>query len=153
MTTAPLQPYLSFDLPVSRPLIPLEAAMVMLDRDEDQVLYLIEAGGLTFAWDIRSQDAERREVRVWRDCIRAHVNGDPQPELPEDQVINSFLPHTAEVRSTQLRRIFTASQGHVQNLINQGLVCGLNEACTGPNGYVRVERGSIINFLRSRRII
>ncbi len=153
MTSCPLQLNLNIQLPVSRPLVPIEAAMVMLDRDEDQVLCLIEAGGLTYAWDIRSQNAERREVRIWRDCLLASINGSPQPEHPEDTVLNSLVPHTAEIRSTQLRRIFTASQGHIQNLINQGLLHGLNEACTGPNGYVRVQRASVVNFLRNRRII
>jgi hypothetical protein len=148
-----LQLNLNLQLPASRPLIPLEAAMVMLDRDEDDILASIEMGGLTWAWDIRSADAERREIRIWRDCIVAHLNGDRQPDAEAADPLSLIVPAGETIRSVELRTFFTASHSHVLNLIAQGLVEGRNRAHRGPNGFVRVSRGSVLNFLRNRRII
>lgn len=128
--------------------------MVLLDQDQDAVLALIEDGHLAWAWDIRSREAERREVRIWRESLISHLAGHRQPDLDELTVIDSILPHFGpDIRSPQLQRLFTASQGHIGNLIDQGLIHGLNEATTGKNGFVRVSRDSIVNFLRRRRIV
>jgi hypothetical protein len=150
--TAAGQLHLAIQLPVSRPLIPLRAAMVLLDRGEDEVLALIDTGELSWAWDISSQDAERREVRIWRDSVLQFLSRSEEGnqrwtrmDLPapppsrqagtdeEERVLLAILPHSAEVRSTTLQRLFTASQGHIQNLINAGLLTGLNDPRTGPH--------------------
>jgi hypothetical protein len=149
----PLQLSLDLQLPTTRPLIPAEMVMVMLDRDEDQVLTMIESGALTWAWDIASADAERREIRVWRECMAAELSGLPQPDPDaEAQALATVLPPGDEIRSSQLRRRWTASQGHIQHLIDQHLLQGLNAPRRGPYGYVRISRSSAVNFLRTRRI-
>jgi hypothetical protein len=153
MTTALQLDLPQYQFPVSRPLVPIEVAMVMTDRDEDEVLAMIEDGHLAWAWDIKSEGAERREIRIWRDSLLMHLTGGRQPTQTEDQVLDGLLPHLgAEIRTPRLRRIFTASQWLIQNLINQGQLHGLNDAKVGPNGYVRVTRASVITFLRNRRI-
>ena len=159
MISAPTQLRLPIDLPISRPLIPMKAAVVLLDRSEDEVLALIDLGELTWAWDISSEAAERREVRIWRESLLCHMQNDAglrdsHAKLPEASVLNFLLPHSGEeIRSTHLQRLFTASQGHIQHLIDQKLLHGLNDPKTGRNGYVRVTRASFLAFMRSRRII
>lgn len=157
MISAVRQLILPIDLPISRPLIPMKAAVVFLDRSEDEILALIDSGELAWAWDISSEAAERREVRIWRESLLVFLSpGGPSShsDLDETNVLNFLLPHSGdELRSTHLQRLFTASQGHIQHLIDQKLLHGLNDPKTGRNGYVRVTRASFLTFMRARRII
>lgn len=127
--------------------------MVLLDRDQDTVLEMIEDGHLAWAWDIRSPDAERREIRIWRSSLIAQLALVKQPDPGESFVLASILPHRTEIRTPELQRIFMASQWLIQNLINLGAIKGLNSSSLGPNGFVRVSRESVINFLRNRRVV
>ena len=142
-------------LPVSRPLVPIEAAMVMLDRTEDEVLELLDTGELTWAWDIRSPDADRREIRIWRESLMGYFDrgsrGLKPAEPPsEPQVLAAVIPTRPELRSTEIRRIFTCSSTHVLKLVRAGCLDGLNPPHVGPNGFVRVRRASVIRFLQQR---
>lgn len=145
-------------LPISRPLLPLEVVMVLLDRNEDDVLALIDTGELSWAWDIRTPAADRREIRVWRDDVLRHLDRTsrgirPADPLPLDQVMTAILPHSRpEIRSTEIQRIFSCSSSHVLNLVQAGCLAGLNAPGTGPNGFVRVTRLSVIQFLQLRTV-
>lgn len=145
---------LPLQLPAARPLVPMEACMVLLDRNEDELLSLVETGDMAWAWDIRSEEATRREIRVWRGSLLAHMRQEADEE-DEEIVLSSLLPHSREtIRSTELQRLFSASQTHIQNLINQGALRedGMRETQAGPNAFCRVSRQSIINFLKERRV-
>ncbi len=149
MTT---QRQLPICIPAARPLVPLEAIMVLLDIDEDSVLGLIDAGELRWAWNIASSGADRREIRVLRDSLLSYcaLSGQPADAAALWPIV---FGHSRDVvRSTELQRLFSCSSSHVHRLIKDKDLVALNAATTGPNGYARITRASVIGFLNSRRM-
>ncbi len=69
MRSAGLQREIGFCLGTGPLLVPMAAVMVMLDRSEDDLLGLVEGGELEFAFDISSDGAGRREVRIYRESL------------------------------------------------------------------------------------
>ncbi|MEK9753259.1 MAG: hypothetical protein VW338_08625 [Rhodospirillaceae bacterium] len=158
-TLSPLGAQLSMDLdiPTSRKLIPIEAANVLLDRDEDQVLALIESGKLVWAWDIRHPEAKQREIRIWRNSLLAHLSGDwdAHSQISEEAVLQHVLNHRRpEVRSTDLQRCWSCSQTHVHALIVSGCLgpAKQREQIRGSNAVERIAREHLLTFLRQRRL-
>ena len=137
-----------------RPLIPLQAAMILLDRDEDDVLAMIHSGILAWAWNIAGKSVRRQDVRIWRDSIIFFLNHQPQPEAEEELVIASFLPTGAEIRSPELQSLLSCSQGHVRDLIRRRLLAARRKsrATTGRQSYFNIRRQDVIAFFRARRI-
>ena len=156
--SAILQLEFRLELPTTRPLVPISAAMVLADRGEDYVLGAIETGAIGWAWDIRGKAAAAREIRIWRESLLEWL-ADPLASLralarPEGEVVASLFPHSrAEVRGTELQRMFSCGHSHVMNLINDGLLAGTTEAGPGPTGSPRITRVSVMGFLLSRRVI
>jgi hypothetical protein len=161
-----MQLQLPISLPVGRMLLPLEAVMVLTDRDEDQVLSLVDTGALTWAWDLRHPDAKRRMIAVWRTSLMLYLE-DPQrmgrgvtaAELRrsqaqhETEVLQNLLPRSRpEVRSTELMRMWSCSSTHIHDLIGAGCFDCVNGPGRGPNGYARVTTASVTTFLRERRV-
>src|SRR5687768_14820059 len=126
---------LGMDLRISaeRPLVPLEACVVLLDQDCDALLNLIERGALRWAFDIRRESADRREVRVLRDCILSYPlpekewqRGGTEAEL--DDATKNILPplaseHVAAISTIKvpvLARRFGCEPEHIRNLIKDG---------------------------------
>jgi len=150
------QPFV-LQLSSRRPLVPLSVCMVLLDCSEDEVLQLVEAGDLRFAWDLRSRDATRRDISVWRSSVSEYVTSGPgqvRHSFIEAEVLESLFPHSrAEVKSTELQRMFSCSSTHIMELIRAGELDGLNEPGHGPDGFVRVTRASVVEFLKRRRVV
>jgi hypothetical protein len=69
MTTVCLPRELGFRFGAGRMLMPMAAVMAILDRSEDDLLRLVEEGGLEFAFDISTGGAARREVRIYRESL------------------------------------------------------------------------------------
>jgi hypothetical protein len=89
---------LPITLPDDRALIPLEAAQLILDLDEDSVLGEIERGKIGWAWDIRTPAATRREIRVWRKSLLARAAGrDETVNLPD--ALPLAIPARGEFRT------------------------------------------------------
>jgi hypothetical protein len=143
-------------------LVPLEAAMFLADRDEDYILSAVDCGAIPWAWDIRSSEAERREVRLERASFVRWLG------LPEDKrqapandarseaaVMGVVLPRPGDLRATELKRMFTCGHQHVLNLLSAGLLrAALGSVVkTGPNGSPRITSSSIVHFLQTRRIV
>jgi hypothetical protein len=148
-------------IPAARPLVPLEACMVLLDRDEDELLAAIEDGSLPWAWDIRGAGAERREIRVWRESVLEWVgrDGNRGSEIANlkleigNDMPGDILPHR-DLRTTELQRLFCCSQKHAQGLIEAGLLVPVRARPveSGPNAFTLVARPSVTRFLRERRV-
>src|SRR5579871_6890261 len=66
---APIPRPFDFGFTARRPLVPLRAVSMYLDKGTRQVLTLIEGGTLRWTFDIRSTRAARREVRVFRQAL------------------------------------------------------------------------------------
>ncbi|MFO1461249.1 MAG: hypothetical protein U1G08_17835 [Verrucomicrobiota bacterium] len=139
-------------LPSSRPLIPIEAAMVLLDRNEDEVLAAVESGALAWAWDIRRSGAERREIRIWRDSILDVINGS-QTRTESPVVYRSMIP-PRPMRTPELQRAWSCSSSHLSHLIGDGLLRAIapRASSSGPNAFARIPPATIREFLESRRV-
>jgi len=96
---APVPRPFDFGFSPSRPLVPLAAAMLFLNKNSKQVLALIEDGQLRWAFDIRRAGVERREVRVLRQSLFEFTGlhappteraGDTETEFAE--IMEKILP-------------------------------------------------------------
>ena len=144
---------IAIQLPAARPLVPVGAAMVILDRDEDEILHAVENGALGWAWDIATPGAERRELRVWRDSIVTLATM-AKPELLEAEEVMARIVPPGPIRSPQLQRLLSCSSTHVHSLIDAG-VFDVEQgpgAPSGPQSYTLLRRSSVIRFLRGRRV-
>lgn len=139
-------------LPSSRPLIPIEAAMVILDRNEDEVLAAVESGALAWAWDIRRAGSERREIRIWRDSI-LDVIGGTQNQKGAPTVYAGMIP-PRPIRTPELQRAWSCSSSHLSHLIEDGLLRTVapRASASGPNAFARIPPLAIREFLESRRV-
>lgn len=153
-------------MPALRPLIPLAACMILMDRDEDEVTEAVEDHTFEFAWDIAGEGAERRYLRIWRDSLLAVLNnvpphkpdlgltadGNPPERRSDAEVLERILPHR-DIRTTELQRIFSCSQKHVQGLVDTGLLLVTKPRAVqvGPQAFSIVSRESVVHFLQSRR--
>jgi hypothetical protein len=146
-----VQTTLPLAIPAARPLVPLEACMVLLDRDEDELLAGIEEGALEWAWDIRGPEAERREIRVWRQSVLDFASGTRVTRQHED-VLREILPGAHPRRTPEIQRLFSASQCHVQHLVEAGLLAagGPRTAASGPASFTLISRESLCRFLAER---
>jgi len=66
---APVPRPFDFGFSERRPLVPLPAVMMFLDRTANEVVELIEDGKLRWAFDIRTTKAGSREVRILRQSL------------------------------------------------------------------------------------
>lgn len=133
-------------------MIPMELAMIVLDRDEDRVWALIESGDLAWAWDIRTPRTRKREPRVWYLSLICQAEGIPQPLPDEKDVLLSLFPHDEpELRSPEIQRMLSISQGHVTRLIRSRAIRG-TKGKPGPHGVSIIKRASLMDFLHKRRI-
>lgn len=146
-------PTITQQIPAARPLVPVEAAMVILDRDEDEILHAVETGSLGWAWDIATPGAARMELRIWRESIQALSSAQVDEPIEAEAVIARILPPT-DLRSPQVQRIFSCSSTHIHALIDAGTfdVVTPPAAESGPRSYSVLSRDSVARFLRSRRV-
>lgn len=140
-------------IPAARPLVPVEACMVLLDRDEDDILSAIDSGVIHWAWDIASPGAARREIRIWRDSLLALLQHTKEREADEGQVLSGFLPQR-DIRTTEIQRWFSCSSTHVHAMLDQSVFTEVRRpaALSGPMSYSVVSRGSVVAFLQARRV-
>ena len=155
MTPAPLQRHFDLHLPTGRPLVPMEAAMVLVNRDADDVLNLIACAKIEWAFDIRTEKSERREVRILGDSLMRYLGGENGTRDVDnwDYVVNLVLPGPSEIfiKSKNLARRFGCESQHMINLIREQTI----EAAMYPAGGKQspvVTRESVVRFLKARRI-
>lgn len=93
-----------------RPLVPLSAAVLFLNRNGKSVLKLIEAGELRWAFDLRSPDAEHRQVRILRQSLfefagllEKPADEDEREEVGMQRAIELILPEGAVVTPRNLQ--------------------------------------------------
>ena len=145
---------LDLRIPTRRPLLPLKAAMVFLDRNEDDVLALANDGRLAWCFDLRGNGAERMLLYVWRTSAVEYVVGQFS-EHTLREVISDVLPDRPYLRATEVKNTFSCNQGHLANLIAAGLIRTDRRrevAGRGPLSSPWVMTESVREFLRSRRI-
>ena len=137
-------------LPARRPLVTVEWLMIQADEHEYEIERALESGAIEHAWNIASQQTERRELRMWNESALAYVEQRPARHFE----LATLFPHSrAEVTSTELERLFTCSSTHIHNLIAQRLLAATGERIPrGRNSAVKITRASVEQFFEARKI-
>ena len=82
----PVPKRFDFGYTARRPLVPMSAVMMFLNKRFTEVISLIEDGKLRWVFDIRSKNAKRREIRVLRQSLFEYAGLlAPDPELVETE--------------------------------------------------------------------
>ena len=108
------------------------------------------------AFDIRSQDARNRCVRVLTRSLVDYQAG--TSTISQDnfsEVFNLiFEVKTKTIPATVVWRNFHCGDTHVYNLIKDGLIrqVGERQCVRGPLASARIERQSLYEFLKRRQM-
>ncbi|MDB6030232.1 MAG: hypothetical protein JWM16_570, partial [Verrucomicrobiales bacterium] len=162
--TKPIQREFDYKLSANRPLLPVKAAMALLNQTEKQIANLIELGLLLWAFDISRANAEhRREVRIlqvslvdyhrgvlpqegWRDLRK-----EPASKSEWNDVVKLILPNY-DLRCSELARRFFCSSTHILQLLEDGSLQPVPMPGRKAKESPKVMRASVVEFLR-RRIV
>ena len=144
-----------------RPLVSISTAMALIDVDrEQQITALIEEGMLRWAFDVANGKGLKREVRILGESINEYLAGQKAPSCSaaEDfaRVLDTIFPNLpASLPTRAIARAWSVSGDHVLNLCRSRLLRTVN--CStwhrGPTGAAHIEIGSVIAFLKERRLV
>ena len=137
---------------LKRALVSVDTVKAILDRSEDFVLALIEAGKLRFAFNLSRRDCHRRLLRILSLSVHDYVTGrDSQPGNVGDAVRYALPGSSPEITSAWLARHLNTSHSHVHGLLREG---SLHEVKVGARLKTHdriIHRPSAINWLTQRR--
>jgi hypothetical protein len=137
----------------SKPLLPVRGVMSLLDKNEDEVLRLIEDGQLAWAFDV-ALDPKRgrnRELRILPAAVSAYLRGQTC-ELELADVLWMVLPHDEPViLSRDITRILNVCGTHTYALVRRKLIVPCSTWRRGRGGCGRFTTKSFIEFLKARR--
>ena len=137
----------------SKPLLPVRGVMSLVDRNEDQVLSMIEDGKLAWAWDV-ALDTKRggnRELRILPAAVAEYLRG-RTCSLEWPAVLSLLLPHDEPViLSKEITRILNVRSTHTYHLARRNLITPRSTWRRGRGGCARFAADSFVQFLKSRR--
>jgi hypothetical protein len=137
----------------SKPLLPVRGVMSLLDRDEDAVLRLVEAGSLLWAFDVAldTKHGCSKELRILPASVADFLRGQ-QSSLEWAEVLRSLLPHDERViLSKDITRILNISSTHFYHLARRRLLVPCSTWRRGRGGCGHFTTESFVAFLRLRR--
>ena len=139
----------------SKPLLPVRGVMSLVDKNEDQVLRLIDDGQLAWAFDVALDPKRGRnlELRILPAAVSAYLRGQTC-ELEWADVLRLLLPHDEPVIfSTDITRILNVCGSHTYHLASRKLItsCSTHRRWRGGRGHFTTK--SFINFLKERRVL
>ena len=137
-----------------KPLLPVRGVMSLIDKNEDQVLGLIDDGSLAWAFDL-ALDPKRgrnREIRVLPAAVAAYLRAQAcSLEWPD--VLRLLLPHDEPmILSRDITRILNVSGTHTYNLARRKLITPRSTWRRGRGGCAQFAAESFVEFLKSRRV-
>jgi hypothetical protein len=142
-----------------RPLMPISAVMTWLDLDEDDVLGLVEEGALPWAFDIASDSAQRRAIRVlaesvW-DLTRKQTRSYGDEESEWKRVAGLIFPAKETIVVCELARALNCCRGLARMMVQAKQFCLVpGSICRpGPGGSPQIVTASAAEWLRKRRVI
>lgn len=138
----------------SKPLLPLRGVCSLVDKDEDQVLELIESGEIAWAFDVAlaQKVGRKREFRVLPAAVADYLKG-ISCALDQATVFGLLVPDGSTIPANQIARILNVSVDHVYHLIDRKQVVACSTRRKGPGGSARVPATSFIQFLQKRRCV
>ena len=130
----------------------VNSVMRDLDMSAERVRELLELGTLV-GFNISAKKSGCRVLRILTKSVeRYRATGkiyQPQMEWPE--IFRLILPHEKLfVRGHEIARGLNCDRGHVENLIESGLLTVNKKSQPGPNGSPIIPRNSFENFLIGR---
>lgn len=143
---------------ITVPFLTVAGVRAVLGSDEDDILKLISARHLRWAFDLRGLGAVRASVRIFAPCVheyQARQQGHPLPPCATslEQVFDSIFPHKRPtLRATELKARWNASSTHLHNLIAAGLLTAVSGTGNSVNQTPMVTRASAIEFLKQRQL-
>jgi hypothetical protein len=138
----------------SKPLLPLRGVCSLVDKDENQVLELLESGEIAWAFDVAlaQRRGRKREMRVLPAAVADYLKGRPC-ELDQPTVFSLLLPDGPTIPANQIARTLNVSVDHVYHLIDRKQIIACPTRRKGPGGSGRVAMTSFIKFLQKRRVL
>jgi predicted DNA-binding transcriptional regulator AlpA len=132
----------------SKRLLPVRAVCSIIDRDEDQVLSLLEEGKLAWSWDV-GLSKRTKELRILPAVIGAYLRHEPC-SLKWSDVFSLLVPDSPTILAREVSHILNVSSTHVYNLIKQNALASYSAPRTGPFGSARIPTDSFGQFLKNR---
>ena len=137
----------------SKPLLPVRGVMSLVDKNEDQVLRLIEDGSLLWAFDVAldTKHGRSKELRILPACVADYLRGQQSP-IEWAEVVRSLLPHDEPViLSKDITRVLNVSGTHTYHLVSRKLLAPCSTWRSGRGGCGHFTTKSFVAFLKSRR--
>ena len=141
-----------------RPLMTLSAVMWRLDRDEDEVLALIDEGALLWAFNVAVPSALKTAPRVLAESVGDYLAGRTRPAGDEEaewqRVAGLIFPAKETIVRCELARALNCGRTHALSLIHlkQFQVARGTRCRPGPGGSPRIITASAAEWLRKRRL-
>jgi hypothetical protein len=136
-------------------MLTIRACISLVDRNEDQVLGLIEDGKLAWAFDV-ALDPKRgrnRELRVLPAAVASYLRGQAC-SLEWADVLALLLPHDEpEILSRDITRVLNVSGTHTYHLARRKLIVPTSAWRRGRGGCARFTAASFTKFLKARRVL
>ena len=137
----------------SKPLLPVRGVVSLVDKDEHQVLRMVEDGSLAWAFDVASDPKRGRsmELRILPACVADYLRGHTC-SLEWADVLRVLLPMDEPmILSRDITRILNVSNTHLYNLARRKQIVPCSKWRPGPGGCARFPTKSFVEFLQTRR--
>jgi hypothetical protein len=132
----------------SKRLLPVRAVCSIIDRDEDQVLSLLEEGKLAWSWDV-GLSKRTKELRILPAVVAAYLRHEPC-SLQWSDVFSLLVPESPTILARDVSHILNVSSTHVYSLIRRKVLASCSAPRTGPFGSARIPTDSFGQFLKNR---
>lgn len=153
-----IQTILPLNLAMHQPMMTITGARGWLGgKDEDDILDLISHKRIRWAFDIRTKDAKRAEVRIFAPCVaecQQYLHGQDVPPVATEfsVVMRWILPNRDVVRATEIKRALNTSSQHIHNLLTDGSLSAIPGTGNSVNKTPSVTRVSVERFLKERQL-
>lgn len=139
-----------------RPTLHLSAAVGLLDRDEGEVIELIELGSIQWAWNVSGDNKRHREVRLLAASVCDFSQGRKVDRTFEQVLGLLFKHHRPTLRASEVRRALCCSSRHVLSLIRGGCFGAAARAGfrrqVGQRVSPSLPREAVVAWLEKRRL-
>jgi hypothetical protein len=128
--------------------------MSLVDKNEDQVLRLIEDGSLLWAFDVAldTKHGRRKDLRILPACVADYLRGQ-ESSLEWADVLRLLMPEGPVILSKNITRVLNISSTHLYNLARRKQMVPLSTWRSGPGGCARFPARNFVKFLKSRRFL
>jgi len=152
-------------LAIRRPLVSLDTAAAALSKSNDDVLKLIDAGKILWAWDFGTGQSVNRLVRVWAASVMDYQSHRRAPVQSEASELRLIITHlfpglsaqpgvVATVRASVLAERLGISSEIPSRLAKAGWlkIAKPARARSGRHGSPEISLNSVADLLKRRRI-